>query len=236
MAAWFLGLALASCQPGPSTEGTPTSSTDATVSYQPNYAENFWIQNTDGGKLLYLTPFQDSPDTLVFGLYPSSQPQPQLPEKITPISTPIESVVALSATHVGMLGAIGQTQTIVGLSHPEYIYHPQVRERLQSGEVEDVGVEGGLNREQLLVMQPNLIMASVMSAAGHAKDFGALQKAGIAVLPNAEWTEPSVLGRAEWMVAIAALYGQQEQAERRFSQIDSAYQSLAELEIGRAHV
>lgn len=197
------------------------------VVFTPKYATHFWIEQWKEHDILCTIPFQDSQDTLRFGLYPKTEDPPSFPKGVKAVATPVNATVTLSATHIGFLKAIDEVETIKGLSYPDYVFHPAVRAKLAKGLITDIGVEGGMSNEVLLSMQPDLIMASVLSAVGYHKDFATLMDAGLTVFPNAEWIESSVLGRAEWVIALGALYGKQEMAQRYFQQVDSSYRALA---------
>jgi iron complex transport system substrate-binding protein len=62
-----------------------------------------------------------------------------------------------------------------------------------------------------------------MDDPGHPK----LRQAGIPVLADAEWLEPTPLGRAEWIKVFAALTGTERQAAQAYQGIRDRYRALA---------
>jgi iron complex transport system substrate-binding protein len=195
------------------------------VLYAPRHATRFWLETAGGLEWLCVRPFLDAPDTLRYALCPQGT---AIPAGADWIEVPASRLAVLSATHIGLLDAIGASEAIAGLSYPQYAYHAGIRERLAKGEVADIGQEGGLNLERLVAMRPQALVATGMSAVSFGQEYGLLREAGIPVWPNAEWLEPTVLGRAEWMVAMGALVGRRREAEEAFGRVAQAYEALRE--------
>ncbi|MDR0565926.1 MAG: ABC transporter substrate-binding protein [Prevotellaceae bacterium] len=187
--------------------------------YTPLYAQGFCIDTAGGTKTLtVLNPFQNS--TEVAYRYALS-------------SSPPARVVCMSTTHVAFLRFIGQEACIAGVSGAGYLYDSAMQAACREGRVSDVGYENTLNMEKLLALQPDVIFAY-----GVAGEFSAtaakLAELGLHVLYVGEYTESHPLGKAEWAVAFASLFGSEQAAIAKFAQVAKAYEELKSLAAGVA--
>lgn len=213
-------------QSGPSTEVVPS------VRYARGFAFGAWDR---WPTLEVFQPRgQGHPDTLRYGLFPAEVPaevveafRARYPGAQT-VQVPIQSMVALSATHVALAEALGAGDGILGVTQRTHLYSPGIRQAIEAGQVLEVAPGGNLNPEAALGLSPDLVMASVTGAADLAP-YEVLQRAGIPVLVNAEWRESSPLGRAEWIRVMGALLGKQAQADSMFRRVESAYHQLRAL-------
>lgn len=64
---------------------------------------------------------------------------------------------------------------------------------------------------------------------GTNKTFNIVEKSGIPVLFNGDWTEKSPLGKAEWIKFFGALFNKTEEATMYFRDVESAYLEAKEL-------
>lgn len=182
--------------------------------YTPRYANGFCIDTAGGTKTLtVLNPFQNSAD--VAYRYALS-------------STPPGRVVCMSTTHVAFLRFIGQEASIVGVSGAGYLYDSLLQAACRAGRVSDVGYENTLDMEKMLALQPDVIFAY-----GVAGEFSAtaakLEELGLQVVYVGEYTESHPLGKAEWAVAFAALFGCEQAAAEKFEQVAGDYEALKAL-------
>ncbi len=89
-----------------------------------------------------------------------------------------------------------------------------------------VGLEGNLNNELVISMQPGVLMTMTNPDAAFG-EYKTLIDAGIPVLPNADWLETTPLGKAEWVKLMGALTDREELVNRKFDSVEHAYQRLA---------
>ena len=174
-----------------------------------------------------LDPWQQSQD-IVFSylLAPRRTALPDSLMSMPYIKTPVRRVVALSTTHVAMIDQLGCAQSIVGVSGGEYIYSSEIRERIESGSIEDVGYGQGLDFEKIVGLNPDVVFlygveGNVMTTLEKLKDLG------IPAVFCGEYLEPDPLGKAEWIRFFSLFYDREEQASRFFDRIDSAYSALS---------
>ncbi|WP_308378067.1 ABC transporter substrate-binding protein [Streptomyces sp. ISL-98] len=99
----------------------------------------------------------------------------------------------------------------------------EVRDRVKSGKVAEYAKDNTLNAEKVIGAKPDVLMTQGTDDPQYPK----LRQAGIAVVANAEWLEPSPLGRAEWVKAMAALTGAEKRAGEVFDTVKSDYGKVA---------
>jgi iron complex transport system substrate-binding protein len=74
------------------------------------------------------------------------------------ILVPLRKIVCMSTTHVAMIEALGEDNSIVGVSGTDFIYSPKLLRNVENGTLDDVGYESSLNKELVLKLSPDLIM------------------------------------------------------------------------------
>jgi iron complex transport system substrate-binding protein len=127
-----------------------------------------------------------------------------------------------------MLGFLGATDRIVGLSDTARLLHPGVLARARAGKIAEVGRDGSVNEERILALAPDL----VMTVAFTGKELGAYRasmESGIAVVANAEWMETTPLGRMEWVKLVGAFLDLDSLAERKFDSVAAEYARVKRL-------
>ncbi len=141
------------------------------------------------------------------------------------IKVPVRRVVLMSTTYIPMITALGQGNSVVALSGTSFVCDPWIRERIKSGQVHEAGYEEYLNRELILRLSPDLIIAYGIGSAT-AGSMRILQETGIKVLFNAEYLEEDPLGRAEWIKVFGALFCCEPAADSIFSLVENRYTEL----------
>lgn len=149
--------------------------------------------------------------------------QPPVAHAIT-VPTPIKSLVCLSTTHTAMMEFMGLGDKIVGISGRQYINSPYLQKRISEGKVKDVGFPAQLNYEQLVNLKPDAVMT--YEVAGNTGYMAKLSELGIPSFINGEYLENDPLGRAEWVVFVAAFFNKEHQAARRFQSLARQYERL----------
>lgn len=202
----------------PAAEAPPSPGTPGAL---PQYADGFRIEQTEAGtRLTVLRPWPGAEQQFVYHLFETEAGE------ATVIPTPIRRIVTTSTTHTAMLEALGATDRIVGHAGTAWVYSPAVQARIEAGHIAEVGQEGSLNYEQVVALEPDLVMASSMGAEDYAA-YGKLRELGIPVVVNGEYAEATPLGRAEWLRFVAALVGKEDVADSLFAGIAARYEALA---------
>ncbi len=143
------------------------------------------------------------------------------------IKVPVEKIVVTSTTHIPSLETLEAEKTLIGFPGLDYISSEKTRKLIAEGKIKEVGKNEALNTETLLDLQPDVIVA--FSIDGSNKSLSTIQKSGIPVVFNSDWTENSPLGKAEWIKFFGALYGKMDLAIRSFEEIEKEYLEARDL-------
>ncbi|WP_409427012.1 ABC transporter substrate-binding protein [Mycobacterium sp. SMC-11] len=139
------------------------------------------------------------------------------------ITVPVRSLYSGSTTHLAMISELGQAGVVTGVASPAAVADPQIRARIDAGEIVGYAPGGQINIERVIGAGPDLLVTEGIDDPGYPK----LREAGTPVLADAEWLEPTPLGRAEWIKVFAALTGTEHQAAQAYQAIRDRYRALA---------
>ncbi|MEQ5792001.1 ABC transporter substrate-binding protein [Muricauda sp. NFXS6] len=143
------------------------------------------------------------------------------------IGTPVEKMVLTSTTHIEPLNQLGELNTIIGFPNTDYISSPEARKFVDSGQIQDLGMNDVLNTEMVLELNPELIIG--FSINEENKTYDILKKAGIPVVYNGDWVEHTPLGKAEWIKFFAPFFQKEALGDSIFEEVESSYQQAAAL-------
>ncbi len=210
----------------PQTEETAVSTLDI------EYARGFSAR-TDATGITYLTvsdPWPEASREYQYALVPREKlAVVTLPadsfDAIIPV--PVERLVLTSTTHVPSLVALQATGSLVGFPGLDYISSPEVRQRIDSGAVRELGANEQLNTELVLEAAPEVVVGFGISDAPGS--YRGIREAGIPVIYNGDWMETNPLGKAEWIKFFGLLLGALPEAEEYFKEVETAYQEAREL-------
>jgi iron complex transport system substrate-binding protein len=138
---------------------------------------------------------------------------------------PVQKIICMSTTHVAMISALGEENTIKGMSGTGFIYDGNLVSKVNKGLIEDVGYEANLNKELILGIAPDLIMIYGIGSesAGYV---GKLKELGVRVIFNADYLETDPLRKAEWIKLFGALYCKEDMADSIYKSEVEAYLNL----------
>jgi len=198
-----------------------------------SYASGFRVRHHGSYTFVEVTdPWQQSRNVIFsYVLAADAELVPDSLKNIPYIKTPVKRVIALSTTHVAMIDQLGSAGSIVGLSGTDFIYSSEIRARIESGSVKDVGYGQGLDFETIVRLKPDVLFlygveGNVMTTLEKLTDLG------IPAVFCGEYLENHPLGKAEWIRFFSLFYKKEEQSARFFQQIDSAYSALSALASG----
>lgn len=135
---------------------------------------------------------------------------------------PAERVVCMSTSHIAMIELLGEVESVVGVSGKQYIMSEAVA---SNPEVRDVGYDSSLDYEALVVLRPDVVLLYGVSAENTALT-AKLRELRLPYLYLGDYAEPSPLGKAEWLVAVAEIMGCRERGEAMFGDIATRYEAL----------
>lgn len=192
------------------------------------YAKGLELYKYKGYSILKITnPWPEATANFTYILKEKNGLIPDSLKKFLTISVPIHSIVVTSTTHIPALEMLGVEKTLVGFPNLDYISSPKTRQLIASGKIREVGNNETLNTEVLIDLAPEIIVSFGLNNSNPTLDN--LQKSGLKVLINGDWTEQTPLGKAEWIKFFAALYGLENKANSTFNFIEKEYLSTLAL-------
>jgi iron complex transport system substrate-binding protein len=192
------------------------------------YAKGFEVYKHKGFTILKVTnPWPQAKTHFTYILKQKNGIVPDSLEQYPVISVPIHSIIATSTTHIPSLEMLGVESSLAGFPSTDYISSEKTRKRVDSGKVREVGKNENLNTEVIIDMAPDLIVGFGLNSNNPSLEN--LQKSGLKVIFNGDWTEQSPLGKAEWIKFFGALYGLDSKANSIFSEIEKEYNTTLAL-------
>ncbi|HCC70317.1 MAG TPA: hypothetical protein DEQ09_04085 [Bacteroidales bacterium] len=214
---------LAGCK----TDKTKTSSTSE--KFNNEYSTRFIIDSYDDyRKITVINPWQGA-EGKHFEYYITDDTAllPQGIEKSKIIISPVKSIVCTSTTHIAMLDVLDRINLVEGVSGSDFVFNEELRKKIDSGDVYDVGHENGYNTELIYSIDPDIVLVcSVGSESVPA--FNRLSEQGITVMYIADYLETHPLARTEWIKVYGELLNRQEEAKKIFREVKNEYKSIVE--------
>jgi len=219
----FIWLLIISCRLLVSCNSKTSSSKNHSDSLNIEYAKGFTVQVLDDGNKLVEVgqPYQGAKSGYRYLLVQKGNEIPKHEADVLVVSIPIQSIVCTSTTHIPLLDYLNETDKLIGFPTTDYISSEKTRERIDVGKVKELGIEKGMNIEELVLLKPSLVMGYAMTG-----DLGQLKKIkelGIPVVINAEYLEKHPLGRAEWIKFMALFLNKEKEADSVFQFIENEY-------------
>ena len=170
------------------------------------YAESFAIEYFNNYKVVTVhTPWPGAQEAVQYLLVQCGTPAPDGYDGVQRITVPLRRLAALSTTQLPHLELLDALENLVAVSDIEMVHSPGVNQRFAAGKIAEIGHGAGVNLELVLELETDVVM-TVASAQSQYNAHPVLQQAGVAVAINAEYTEPSLLGRTEWLKFTAAFF------------------------------
>lgn len=192
------------------------------------YATGLSIQKFDDFSIVTVSnPWPTSDKKYTYILHKPTAKIPDSLQKYAAIQVPIQSIVVTSTTHIPALELLGVEDKLIAFPNTDYISSEKTRTLIESGKIREIGTNQSLNTEVLLDMQPDVIIG--FGVDGEKKTYDNLQKNGLKILYNGDWTEQHPLGRAEWIQLFGVLFGLEEKADQVFKTIEKDYLEAIEL-------
>jgi iron complex transport system substrate-binding protein len=173
---------------------------------QLSHAENFSIEYFSHYKVLtVLKPWPGAKTSLRYVLVQCGTPDPPGYAGVPRIEIPVGRVVSMSTTQLPHFEALNQLGSLVAVSDIKSVNSAAVNRLFDAGLVAQVGHGASVNLEGVLDLEPDLVMAVAMAQSQY-NAHPVLEEAGVKVVVNAEYTEPSLLGRSEWLKFTASIF------------------------------
>ncbi|MBZ0296782.1 MAG: ABC transporter substrate-binding protein [Anaerolineae bacterium] len=209
---------------------------DADVDYFPDkveaeYSTGWIVEYFNNYKLVtMLTPWPGSApeDAIQYVLVECGTPVPEGYDNAQVIEIPAGDVIALSTTYLPHLQSLGLLDHLVGMDSFLYTTTPEVIEKIDAGELAEVGNDSTINVEVVLAAEPGLVLA-YGNGDPNTDAAPILREAGVPVVVATDYIEVSPLGRAEWIKFVSLFYNAEATANEVFDSRVADYQALVEM-------
>ncbi|MTG98005.1 ABC transporter substrate-binding protein [Myroides albus] len=192
------------------------------------YAKGLEIEYHEDYSLVNISqPWAGSSKTYSYVLAKKEAVLPDSLKNRQRIEVPVKDIVVTSTTHIPALELLNEVGTLRGFPGLDYISTPVVRQLINEGKVKELGSNESLNTEQVIDLEPGVVVAFAMDDSN--KSLQTIAQSGIAVLYNGDWVEQTPLGKAEWIKLYGVLFDKREKAERLFTEIEEEYQNALKL-------
>ena len=141
------------------------------------------------------------------------------------ITVPIHDLASLSTTHLGFIEALDVQDKLIAFSGTKYIYSNVITSLVEAGKIKEVGIEGGLDMELLVQLQPDIVM-SYQTGDESYDHFEKMKSMLLKPVVNNEYLELTPLGQAEWIKFIAAFFNLEDKAAGIFDSIANNYNQI----------
>lgn len=218
----------ASCknnEPNNKSEETATILKD---SLKIKYAKGFQINTFEGYKTITLkNPWPGTDKTFTYALVEKngSLPNPESYDAV--VEVPLKRIVVTSTTHIPSLEMLGESEALVGFPSLDYISSEKTRQLIAQGKIKELGKNEDINTEILIDLAPDAIIGFAID--GNNSTFATIEKTGIPILYNSDWTETSPLGKAEWIKFFGVLFNKEKEADSIFNNIETQYLAAKKL-------
>lgn len=193
------------------------------------YAKGFQVEYFDGYKVVtVITPWPGAEESYQYVLVPKGGATPEGFRDDQKVEIPIKRLITTSTTHLPHLDVLGEVESLVGVDGIKYVNAPSVNKRFQAGHLKEVGHGASIDLETILSLETDLVMTTAMAQAQH-NAHPVLQQAGVPVVINGAYAEPSLLGRTEWLKFVAVFYNKEDLAQARFDSIVATYQGYVDM-------
>lgn len=198
------------------------------VQIVPQYARGFNVTYTnDGYCLLDIRDPQkeEGGETFHFALKPKSIKVSDIPQGYTVIETPVKSTICMTSLQLSNFIKLDELDAVVGITSTRHLFNQEMQKRLDEGKTHKIGIEGNFDNEIIMGINPDVILISPFKRGG----YDALTEVGIPLITHLGYKEMTPLGQAEWIKFIGLLIGEEEKANKVFSEIESRYMELTKL-------
>ena len=197
------------------------------VVYAPHSAVGYEIVATEGEStvLRILSPWPGSTGVVkeVF----ISRNGEKAPEGFGGVSVKAspERVICMSSSHMAFIDAMGEVESIVGVSGSEYISNEHIKEGVRQGSIKEVGYDTNINYEVIVALRPDVVF--IYGTTGENGALSAkLSELKIPYVYVSDHAETTPLGKSEWVVALGEIFDCRSEAEEIFGEIGERYESL----------
>jgi iron complex transport system substrate-binding protein len=206
----------------------PISSNNLSKEIKVNYAEGFSITDFGSYKIIEVkNPWPESEQVFRYALVKDEDDFSSEENFDAVIKVPVNKLIVTSTTHIPSLEMLNEVDKLIGFPNLDFISSEKTRAQIKSGQITEIGNNESINVETVINLQPNVMIG--FAVTGNNKTYTTLEKAGIPVVYNGDWTEESPLGKAEWIKFFGAFFDKTEEADQIFKTIENNYLEVKSL-------
>lgn len=197
-----------------------------TVSSVIKYAKGFTVRQFENYKLVDIKDPQGQNETLYYyALVDKNTDKKDIPEEYTIIEVPVRKIICMTSLQLSNFIKLDALDKIVGITSTQYLFNEKVKEKIQKGEIIQIGIEGNFDKEIIMALQPDIILVSPFKRGGYES----IKDLDIPLVTFLGYKETSALGQAEWLKFASMLLGTEEEANTQFEEIENKYNELKDL-------
>lgn len=208
---------------------SPASTSESTGEpIEVTYAKGFSITDKGDHTIIEVTnPWPDAGKTFRYALVNNKESFTSEETFDAVVQVPVKNLIVTSTTHIPSLDMLGETDKLIAFPNLSYISSENTRKRIAEGKITEIGNNESINTENVIDLQPDVMIG--FAVTGNNKTYETLQRAGIPIVFNGDWTEQNPLGKAEWIKFFGAFFDKMNEANTLFSEIETEYNTVKEL-------
>tara|TARA_R110002072_G_scaffold292200_2_gene460705 strand:+ start:17834 stop:18976 length:1143 start_codon:yes stop_codon:yes gene_type:complete len=207
---------------------TPETPSTTEESIKISYAQGFSITDKGDHQIIEVTnPWPEAGKVFRYALVKDKVSFTSEETFDAIVQVPVQNIIVTSTTHIPSLDMLGETDKLIAFPNLSYISSENTRKRIDEGKITEIGNNESINTENVIDLQPDVMIGFAVN--GNNKTYETLQRAGIPIVFNGDWTEQNPLGKAEWIKFFGAFFNKMEEAHALFSEIETEYNAVKEL-------
>lgn len=223
---FILILLILSCNNEKSSVKKKTES--SSVQVEVTYAEGFSITDYGSYKVIEVkNPWPEANQVFRYALVKDVDSFSSEENFDAVIQVPIKNLIVTSTTHIPSLEMLNKQDKLIGFPNLDFISSEKTRKRISDNQITEIGSNESINVETVINLQPDVVIG--FAVTGNNKTYTTLEKAGLPVVYNGDWTEQSPLGKAEWIKFFGAFFDKSEEANQIFKDIENNYLEIKSL-------
>ena len=184
--------------------------------YTPLYAKGFKIHYFADYKVI---------ETENYRYYLTANPSLIKEKDAVVIPVPVQNMACMAQSHWTATCILDEMERVSGICDGKYISDTVFQQRFRQGDIKNFAENQTINYELLFSLRPQLLMLSF----DNQQTNNMLKEMGIPVVLNSDFLENHPLGRAEWLIFVAAFYNKDEEAKIFFNRSVEQYEALCAL-------
>lgn len=175
-------------------------------------------------KRVTFTPSVDTRETLSLVLVQCGTPPPKLGARDTLVEVPVRDFATANVSLLGAAHLLGIDDRLKGVP-TRNVSIPAIAARIERGETIPIYAAQHGNGEQAAALGADLFF-TFYSAYPDANIHPLLKRLGVVSAPQSDHTEPTPLGRAEWIKYVALFFNLEARANGLFEERAARYEAL----------